>query len=66
MLIHGWEWIIILVIILLLLGPSKIPGLARALGKSVSEFRSGSRGDDKDGSDSKDENKPEVKEAEKT
>ncbi len=64
--IHGWEWIIILVIILLLLGPSKIPGLARALGKSVSEFRSGSRGNDKDGSDSTDENKPEVKEAGKT
>ena len=64
--IHGWEWIIILVIILLLLGPSKIPGLARALGKSVSEFRSGSKGDNKDNSDSKDENKPEAKEAGKT
>lgn len=64
--IHGWEWIIILVIILLLLGPSKIPGLARALGKSVSEFRSGTKGDNKDSSDSADGNKPEVKETEKT
>jgi sec-independent protein translocase protein TatA len=41
--IRGWEWVIILVIILLLLGPSKIPGLAKALGKSVSSFRSGVR-----------------------
>ena len=41
--IRGWEWLIILIIILLLLGPSKIPGLARAMGKSISEFRAGAR-----------------------
>jgi len=39
--IHGWEWIILLVIILLIFGPAKIPDLARSLGKSIAEFRKG-------------------------
>ena len=39
--IHGWEWIIILVVILLLFGGKKIPELMRGLGKGVSEFKKG-------------------------
>ena len=37
----GPEWIIILVIILLLFGAKKLPELARSLGKSTKEFKSG-------------------------
>ena len=39
--IHGWEWIIILVVILLLFGGKKIPELMRGLGMGVSEFKKG-------------------------
>ena len=39
--IRGWEWIIILVVVLIIFGPSKLPGLARSVGKSITEFRGG-------------------------
>jgi len=39
--IRGYEWIIILVIILLIFGPSKIPSLAKSVGKAISEFKKG-------------------------
>jgi len=42
--IRGWEWLIILAIILIIWGPKRIPDIARALGKSVSEFRKGLKG----------------------
>jgi sec-independent protein translocase protein TatA len=42
--IRGWEWLILLVIVLLLWGPAKLPDLARAVGKSVLEFRKGLKG----------------------
>ncbi len=41
----GTELIILLVIILLLFGASRIPGLARSLGSGVREFRKGTSGD---------------------
>ena len=37
----GWEWIIILVVILLLFGGKKIPELMRGLGKGVRSFKDG-------------------------
>ncbi len=37
----GWEWIIILVVILLLFGGSRLPQLAKALGQSKRAFREG-------------------------
>lgn len=37
----GGEWIILLVIILVLFGAKKLPELARGLGKSVTNFKSG-------------------------
>ena len=37
----GSEWIIILLVILLLFGGSKIPQLMRGIGKGVGEFQSG-------------------------
>lgn len=39
--LRGWEWIIILVVILLLFGGKKIPELMRGLGKGVRSFKEG-------------------------
>lgn len=39
--LRGWEWIIILLVILLLFGGKKIPELMRGLGKGVHSFRKG-------------------------
>ena len=47
----GWEWIIILIIVIILFGGSKLAGVGAALGQSIREFRenvSGSKDDDKD------------------
>ncbi len=35
----GWEWIIVLLAVLLLFGAKKIPDLARGLGQGIREFR---------------------------
>jgi len=40
------ELIIILVVILLLFGSTKLPDLARAMGKSIREFKKASAGED--------------------
>lgn len=37
----GWEWIVILVVVLLLFGGSRLPQLAKALGQSKRAFRDG-------------------------
>jgi sec-independent protein translocase protein TatA len=37
----GWEWIIVLVAILLLFGGAKLPQLAKALGQSKRAFKEG-------------------------
>ena len=39
--IRGWEWLIILAVILLLFGGKKIPELMRGIGKGVSAFKEG-------------------------
>jgi len=36
----GWEWLIILAVVLLLFGASRLPDLARSVGKSARIFRS--------------------------
>ena len=36
----GWHFLIILVVILLLFGAPKLPGLARSLGQSMKIFKS--------------------------
>jgi sec-independent protein translocase protein TatA len=35
----GWEWIIVLLAVLLLFGAKKIPDLARGLGQGIREFK---------------------------
>jgi sec-independent protein translocase protein TatA len=54
----GWEWIIILIIILLLFGPGRIGNVAGELGKSIKAFRDGLSGqhDKDDKKESVDEN----------
>jgi sec-independent protein translocase protein TatA len=39
--IHGWEWIIIALVVLLLFGGKKIPELMKGLGKGVKNFKEG-------------------------
>jgi sec-independent protein translocase protein TatA len=44
--IHGWEWIIILVIVIIIFGVGKLPEIGGALGKSIREFRQSSKAED--------------------
>jgi len=37
----GWEWIILLVVVLLLFGGKKIPELMKGIGKGVRGFKDG-------------------------
>ena len=42
----GWEWIIILVVILLLFGPGRLSRIAGELGRGIREFREGIKDSD--------------------
>ncbi len=47
--VAGWEWVIILVVVLLVFGVGRIGKLGEELGKGVRAFREGVReGSDKD------------------
>jgi sec-independent protein translocase protein TatA len=37
----GWEWIIILVIVLVLFGANRLPQLAKGMGESIRNFKQG-------------------------
>jgi sec-independent protein translocase protein TatA len=39
----GWEWVIVVLAVLLLFGSKRIPDLARSLGQSIREFKKGAR-----------------------
>jgi sec-independent protein translocase protein TatA len=39
--IIGWELLLVLLLIALLFGSSKLPGLARSMGQAAKEFRKG-------------------------
>jgi len=45
---QGSEWLILLVIVLIIFGGSRLPGLFKALGQGVKEFRDASKDEDKD------------------
>jgi sec-independent protein translocase protein TatA len=51
------EWIIILVLVLLLFGAKKIPGLAKGLGQATKEFKDAKQGKDDEKTDSKTDDK---------
>ncbi|MCL6532095.1 MAG: twin-arginine translocase TatA/TatE family subunit [Armatimonadetes bacterium] len=40
------EWLILLVIVLVLFGASRLPALARSIGEALTEFRRATRTDD--------------------
>jgi len=44
----GWEWIIILVIVLLVFGVGRIGKIAGELGGGIRAFREGLKGEDED------------------
>ena len=44
----GWEWAILLVIVLIVFGVGRLPEIGGALGKSIREFREASKDDEKD------------------
>ena len=41
-----WQILIVLVIVLFLFGPKRIPGLGKSLGEAIRGFRKGISGDD--------------------
>lgn len=47
----GMEWVIILVVVLLLFGPSRLPQLGKSIGKTMKAIRDGvdGKGEDDDG-----------------
>jgi sec-independent protein translocase protein TatA len=44
----GWEWAILLVIVLIVFGVGKLPQIGGALGQSIREFRQASKEDEKE------------------
>lgn len=57
--IRGWEWLVILLVILLLFGGKKIPELMKGVGRGITSFRQGLN-------ESKKEIEEEIKKSEKT
>lgn len=35
----GWEWVVIILVVLIFFGAKKIPELARGLGRGIREFK---------------------------
>lgn len=52
-----WQFVIILVIVLLLFGGKKIPELMKGLGQGMKEFKDASKGDDSSKKDTTSEEK---------
>lgn len=53
--IQGWQWLIIIALVLLLFGAPKLPGLARSMGQSLRIFKTEVRQMKDDGQDKNDE-----------
>ena len=54
----GWHFLILLVVILLLFGAPKLPGLAKSLGQSLKIFKSEMKTDESNGSTDKTDDRP--------
>lgn len=57
----GWEWIIILVIVLLIFGVGRIGKIAGELGGGIRAFREGLKGDDEEETKEEETTTPEEK-----
>lgn len=44
----GWEWVILLVIVLIVFGVGRLPEIGGAIGKSIREFREASKDEAKE------------------
>lgn len=44
---NGFEWIVILIVVLVIFGPKNLPKLGKSLGSTVKNLREGMSGDDK-------------------
>jgi len=53
----GWEFIIVLVIVLLIFGPGRITKIAGEMGKGIKEFKDGLSGEDDTEKEDKDSEK---------
>lgn len=42
----GFEWIVILIVVLVIFGPKNLPKLGKSLGSTVKNLREGMQGDD--------------------
>lgn len=42
----GFEWVVILIVVLLIFGPKNLPKLGKSLGKTVKNIREGMSGDE--------------------
>lgn len=54
----GWHFLILLVVILLLFGAPKLPGLAKSLGQSLKIFKNEMKTDESKDSTDKTDDKP--------
>ena len=52
-----WEWIIIIAIILLLFGATKLPKLGKGLGEGIRNFKSGITGEENEKDETADKDK---------
>ncbi len=61
----GMEWVIILVVVLLLFGPSRLPALGKSIGKTMKAIRDGvdGKGEDEDADDLEEEKTSKASEA---
>ena len=51
----GWEWILIIAVILLMFGGKKIPELMKGLGGGIKEFKNASKGEEQQNTAKKEE-----------
>ena len=51
----GWEWILIIAVILLMFGGRKIPELMKGLGSGIKEFKNASKGEEEQNAAKKEE-----------
>lgn len=61
MLPKGFEWVVILIVVLVIFGPKNLPKLGKSLGSTVKNLREGMQGDDAS-EPAEDEESPEDKE----
>lgn len=62
--LKGWEWLIIVALVLLLFGAKRLPDAARGLGRSLRIFKAETKGlADKDAADAAAESAPAVQAA---